>query len=325
MLTVQATNTGFAGTVAHVHRGAAGVAGPVVFGLTGGPNTWTGTGTLSATDVGDLLNEGLYVNIHSAAFPGGEVRGQLIAATNLMARATGNLEMPPTGSAGIARGRFVLDQATNQLQYNVEVTGFTPTVAHIHLGSVGVNGGVVFPLTLTGPTTYSGTTAALSNAQLQILWSQGFYLNVHSAAFPGGEVRDQLRPGTLNGNATRYPLAKGGPMALDIDGPPGTANFLYLVLGSLSGTAPGLALSGQVLPLNFDAYLNLTLTAPNSPPLGNSFGFRNASASAQATFGLPPAAFPTLAGLTVNHAAVLINPINTADIELGSAFATLFF
>jgi hypothetical protein len=78
-LTVSVRTTGVAtATMAHVHRGAFGTNGPIVFGLTGGPNDWTGSGVLSAADVTSLRTEGLYVNVHSSTFPGGEIRGQII-------------------------------------------------------------------------------------------------------------------------------------------------------------------------------------------------------------------------------------------------------
>jgi len=67
----------------HIHRGAAGIAGPIIIGL-GSPAspisfTWDAGSTppLTAADVADLLAGDLYVNVHSPAFPGGEVRGQI--------------------------------------------------------------------------------------------------------------------------------------------------------------------------------------------------------------------------------------------------------
>lgn len=78
-LTVNVVTSGITNaTAAHVHRAPSGVNGPVVFGLTGGPNNWSGSGVLSAADVALLRNEGLYVNVHSSANPGGEIRGQII-------------------------------------------------------------------------------------------------------------------------------------------------------------------------------------------------------------------------------------------------------
>lgn len=67
-------------TGAHIHRGATGVAGPVVVGLTA-PSA--GSSEACATVSRDLAMEliqspeAFYVNVHTAPFPAGAVRGQL--------------------------------------------------------------------------------------------------------------------------------------------------------------------------------------------------------------------------------------------------------
>src|SRR5262252_2199115 len=49
------------GTAANISTGAAGVNGPVLFSLTGGPTTWSGqTPALGATDIANLRASGLY-------------------------------------------------------------------------------------------------------------------------------------------------------------------------------------------------------------------------------------------------------------------------
>lgn len=78
-------------TASHIHDGAAGVNGPVVVDLFGG--TFSGSGTLASgtitggTDVSGMSFEELkdrmragtvYVNVHTQANPGGEIRGQII-------------------------------------------------------------------------------------------------------------------------------------------------------------------------------------------------------------------------------------------------------
>lgn len=83
------TSGGAAATGAHIHKGAAGVNGPVVHNLTLTGNAFAGTWStgspalaMSRDMVDALLKGELYVNIHSAAHPDGEIRGQLIISNN---------------------------------------------------------------------------------------------------------------------------------------------------------------------------------------------------------------------------------------------------
>jgi len=74
------TITGFTGTVAHIHRGKAGTNGPVIVTLIKtGENTWAVPDRtfISDSDFGAYNDNELYVNVHSANNPNGEVRGQL--------------------------------------------------------------------------------------------------------------------------------------------------------------------------------------------------------------------------------------------------------
>lgn len=78
-------------TAAHIHQGAAGVNGPVVLALysSAGENAIDLTATLGAADlagplagdwagiVAGLADGSLYVNVHTTANAGGEIRGQV--------------------------------------------------------------------------------------------------------------------------------------------------------------------------------------------------------------------------------------------------------
>jgi hypothetical protein len=77
----------------------------------------------------------------------------------------------------------------------------TPVAAHIHAGGVGVNGPIVVPapgvsFTNLGPNSTSGCMDTNAAVVEQIMAaSSNFYINVHTAAFPGGAIRGQLSEG----------------------------------------------------------------------------------------------------------------------------------
>jgi CHRD domain len=73
------TTTGIAGTAAHIHGGATGENGPVIIPLTKNGDTYTvpAGAKLSDAQFASFEAGNLYVNVHTAANPDGEMRGQL--------------------------------------------------------------------------------------------------------------------------------------------------------------------------------------------------------------------------------------------------------
>jgi len=73
------TTKGIAGTAAHIHEAPAGKNGPVVIPLEKKGDTYTVPANAKLTDAQfeSFKSGNLYVNVHSAAHPDGEIRGQL--------------------------------------------------------------------------------------------------------------------------------------------------------------------------------------------------------------------------------------------------------
>jgi hypothetical protein len=79
-LTLVGNYSGLLGTTtaSHIHMAPPGVNGPIIIPLThtgGQSGTLSGGGILTAAQVTALFNNGLYVNVHTNMFPGGEIRG----------------------------------------------------------------------------------------------------------------------------------------------------------------------------------------------------------------------------------------------------------
>ena len=106
----------------------------------------------------------------------------------------GNQEVPPVSTAGTGSGiiRVLMDRSVSG---SVMTSGVAGTAAHIHLGAPGENGPVIIPLNRTADNTWSvPASIRLNDTQYEAFRLGNLYVNVHSAANPGGEIRGQLTP-----------------------------------------------------------------------------------------------------------------------------------
>lgn len=115
------------------------------------------------------------------------------ADVTFLATINGTSEVPVNASAATGSATFTYNPTTYILTGTVTFTGITATAAHIHKGALGVSGGVIFPLGSAAPTSpISFTSVALDATQQADLLANLYYVNIHSAAFLGGEIRGQL-------------------------------------------------------------------------------------------------------------------------------------
>jgi CHRD domain len=103
-------------------------------------------------------------------------------------------EVPPNASTATGTADIDYDPASKKLSWKVTYSGLSgpPTAAHFHgPAEAGKNGGVAVPIPniVSSPTEGSAT---LTDAQAADLTSGKYYVNIHTAANPGGEIRGQV-------------------------------------------------------------------------------------------------------------------------------------
>ena len=101
--------------------------------------------------------------------------------------------MPPVKSAATGAGTTIVG-ADKSVSGRVTTTGLAGTAAHIHEAAAGTNGPVIIPLTKNGDDYEVPAGARLTEAQFASFEAGNLYVNVHTAANPGGELRGQLKP-----------------------------------------------------------------------------------------------------------------------------------
>lgn len=146
------------------------------------------------------LNAGLaYANLHTAANGGGEIRGHVVAA-RLKASLSGAGEVPAVNTT--ATGSAQLWLAGNQLFFNITYSGLSgpATLAHIHgpAGPAATASPIIdlapFKVGAFGTSGAIAGSVTLTRAQYNAIADGMTYVNIHTAANGGGEIRGQIVP-----------------------------------------------------------------------------------------------------------------------------------
>jgi hypothetical protein len=176
---------------------------------------FSGLFTLTPDESAVLLDDGFYLNLHTAAFAGGELRGQLdvrpendIVAFGLPleeAQEVGTMVPPPDGP-GMGSFDVVYDDASNTLRISgtfsdltaellpvgdTDVEGNLQSSIHLHRGAAGENGPILRNFTVKDDGSFSGAFT-LTDAEEALLLDQALYINLHTDNFGGGELRGQV-------------------------------------------------------------------------------------------------------------------------------------
>jgi hypothetical protein len=104
------------------------------------------------------------------------------------------------------------------------------------------------------------------------------------------------------------PLAAGGTQPMLFRAGTEDAGALYLLATTSSGTCPGIHLGDVAVPSNFDPFTTYSVGHANQLPFLNTFGILDANGQAGMSIQLPAGLSPTLAGLELDHACIVIDP-----------------
>jgi hypothetical protein len=118
-------------------------------------------------------------------------------ASEFVATLTGSGEVPPIPSTTKGIAHVTIDVDKRLICYDFSITGRRPVAAHIHEGAVDANGPIAVDFSTFGMDIMRRSEGCTRKIARQVLEGivenpAGYYVNIHTAQNPGGEVRGQL-------------------------------------------------------------------------------------------------------------------------------------
>ena len=127
--------------------------------------------------------------------------------------------MPVTSGMGTGSATLQWETLEFTMDFSFSGLGANTTAAHIHRAAIGVNGPVIIPLTLMplGASWGSGHfEGVVSEAQAWEMVNGNTYLNIHTSAYPGGEIRGQLLVSGAVPEPSTYALFGAGALLIGV-------------------------------------------------------------------------------------------------------------
>lgn len=116
------------------------------------------------------------------------------SAADVKVMLSGAQEVPPVTTSASGSGTITVGDDMS-ISGSVTTTGVAGTAAHIHMAAAGQNGSVIVPLTKSGDNGWAVPAGTkLTDAQFAAFKAGNLYVNVHSDANKGGEIRGQIKP-----------------------------------------------------------------------------------------------------------------------------------
>ncbi|HET6513426.1 MAG TPA: CHRD domain-containing protein [Candidatus Kapabacteria bacterium] len=197
-------------TMAHIHKGAIGEAGPPVKNTNIDSSTITTSGYWTPDDQSQpftaeqyeaLRNGQLYWNIHTKLHGPGELRGQIGKPEGYLFTALLSGPSEAIGSGGEGTAILLLSPQLDRLYTVAATAGLSGPIldGHIHVGRPPMDGPPVVntprtPFGLIHEWTSTDQDRPLTRADVDSLFAGAYYINLHTAKFPAGELRGQIIP-----------------------------------------------------------------------------------------------------------------------------------
>lgn len=142
----------------------------------------------------------IFPKCHFAVLAGSVVIGALAAGTGIalagqsQVMLSGSQEVPAVVTSAKGEGMISVGD-DGMVSGSITTSGVAGTMAHIHEAAAGKNGPVIIPLEKKGDNEWAvPANAKLTDAQYKAYKAGDLYVNVHSAAHKGGEIRAQIKP-----------------------------------------------------------------------------------------------------------------------------------
>ena len=115
--------------------------------------------------------------------------------TAFSAELNGSSQVPPTDSKAKGKGQFLYDDKSKKLSWTITYWGLRDKAKSAHLhgpASEGANADTM--ITVSPLQSPIKGAAILTKEQVKALTGGDMYIDVHSAKYPNGEIRGQLKP-----------------------------------------------------------------------------------------------------------------------------------
>lgn len=202
---IKFSGLGSQNSVGHIHSGASGATGPVLFSLSFGNQPGTGNENIeqffavTGAQVQALRSGQWYFDVHSANFPNGEIRGQVHPYSPFVAHLSPTQAVPATNSAGTGYAAVILNKTETEALVLWRYQGLSVDMVDVNLHGPalpGTNSPIAAAFFVNQETSSAIVSAyqSLTAGQVGSLKAGQFYLTVgNTPSFPNGEIRGQFR------------------------------------------------------------------------------------------------------------------------------------